>query len=392
MTTNRRLGLALLVLITGVLTWTVISAVFGTVFFALTVASVVLPLQKRLVARGVPKWWAGLVTTVVTFVGGVLVFSPLFVVAYLRRKQLEGLITTLPEEFALTAMGQTFTLSTEEAQTMAIDFVSALAEDAARSAPNLSLKLLVFVMVLFGFLVGQEHVYRTAMGVVPAEYRDAADALHSRTKDTLQAIYLLQLATAVGTFAMSLPTFWILGYDYPVAMAVVAGVLQFLPVIGPSLLVGAAALYHVSVGDVDAAILIVVVGGIVIAYLPDAVIRPRLASMTADMPGSLYFVGFVGGLLTIGPIGVIMGPLAVALFTESVSLLSEQVAEVPLPEEHDVTEYGGDDDWTEPTESPPPDAGVDSDGVTDTDGGTDVDGRATGDVTGDADEPPEDGD
>jgi predicted PurR-regulated permease PerM len=366
---NRRLGLALVVVVVGALTWSVISAVFGTVFFALTVASVVLPLQKRLEARGIPEYWAAVVTTGATFVGGVLVFSPLFVVAYVRREQMFELLETLPETFAVTALGTTYELSLEEAQSMAVDFMTVLLEDAARAAPDLSLKVLVFVMVLFGFLVGQDHAYRTALGVVPVEYRDAMRALHERTKDTLQAIYLLQIATAVGTFAMALPTFWMLGYDYPVTMAVIAGVLQFLPVIGPSLLIGGAALYHLSVGDVNAAILVVVVGGVVIAYLPDAIIRPRLASMTADMPGSLYFVGFVGGLLTVGPVGVIMGPLAVALFTESVTLLSDEVPEVPasddpvtdaMPDESVEGELTG-------TEAPPPDA----DG-TNTDGGTDV--------------------
>ncbi|MFC4406873.1 AI-2E family transporter [Haloarchaeobius iranensis] len=365
---NRRLGLALVVVVVGALTWSVISAVFGTVFFALTVASVVLPLQKRLEARGIPEYWAAVVTTGATFVGGVVVFSPLFVVAYLRREQMFGLVQTLPETFSVTALGTTYELSLEEAQSMALDLMTVLLEDAARAAPDLSLKVLVFVMVLFGFLIGQDHAYRTVLGVVPVEYRDAMRALHERTKDTLQAIYLLQIATAVGTFAMALPTFWLLGYDFPVTMAVIAGVLQFLPVIGPSLLIGAAALYHMSVGDVNAAILIVVVGGVVIAYLPDALIRPRLAAMTADMPGSLYFVGFVGGLLTVGPVGVIMGPLAVALFTESVTLLSDEVPEVPVPDEGDdeVPDDGAEGGLTD-AGGPPPDAEG-----TDTDGGTDV--------------------
>lgn len=396
---NRRLGLALVVVVVGAITWTVISAVFGTVFFALTVASVVLPLQKRLEARGIPEYWAAIVTTVATFVGGVLVFSPLFVVAYVRRTQLFDLVETLPETFSVTAFGTTYELSFEEMQAMALDFLTVLLEDAARAAPDLSLKVLVFVMVLFGFLVGQDHAYRTALGVVPVEYRDAMQALHERTKDTLQAIYLLQIATAVGTFLMALPTFYILGYDYPVTMAVIAGVLQFLPVIGPSLLIGAAALYHVSVGDIDAAVLVVVVGGVVIAYLPDAIIRPRLASMTADMPGSLYFVGFVGGLLTVGPVGVIMGPLAVALFTESVTLLSDEVPEVPVTADtvsdtDDSPDGGGDGEWTDGTGDPPPDGDVDGgpahDAGANTDGGTDVDGRT--DADGGAGEPtPDDG-
>ncbi|WP_435348201.1 AI-2E family transporter [Haloarchaeobius sp. HRN-SO-5] len=336
MEANRRLVLTALVVVAGVITWFVLSAVFGTVFFALTVAAVVLPVQLLLERQGVPPYWAAVVTTVATFIGGVLVLAPLFVVVYMRREELVQLVRQLPGEFSASAFGQTYSVSISEAQDFLVTYLSDVAVQAARATPDLSLKLLLFVMVLFGFLVGQNHVYATTMGIVPARYRDAASSLHETANDTLQAIYVLQIATAVGTFAMALPTFWLLGYDYPVTMAVVAGVLQFLPVIGPSVLIGVTALFHVSQNDVNAAILVVVVGGIVVAYLPDAVIRPRLASMTADMPGSLYFVGFVGGLLSVGPVGVIIGPLVVALFAESVALLSEEVAEVPLPSDHEL--------------------------------------------------------
>jgi predicted PurR-regulated permease PerM len=59
------------------------------------------------------------------------------------------------------------------------------------------------------------------------------------------------------------------------------------------------------------------------------VIRTRLARETADLPGSLYFVGFVGGLLTLGPIGVIAGPLAVALVVEMGNLLTDELNRNP---------------------------------------------------------------
>jgi predicted PurR-regulated permease PerM len=36
---------------------------------------------------------------------------------------------------------------------------------------------------------------------------------------------------------------------------------------------------------------------------------------------SLYFVGFVGGVLTLGAIGIIAGPLIVAILVEVVELL-----------------------------------------------------------------------
>lgn len=108
-------------------------------------------------------------------------------------------------------------------------------------------------------------------------------------------------------------------------LSAVAAILQFVPVVGPSVLLAALAGYHLAVGELLRAVLVATVGGVVIALLPDVLIRPRLARRTADIPGSLYFVGFFGGVLTLGPIGVVAGPLAVGLFVEVATLLSAEL-------------------------------------------------------------------
>jgi predicted ATP-dependent serine protease len=55
---------------------------------------------------------------------------------------------------------------------------------------------------------------------------------------------------------------------------------------------------------------------VIIGLVPDLVVRPQLASRQAKLPVSLYFVG---GVLTVG---VIAGPLVVALLIETVQLLA----------------------------------------------------------------------
>jgi predicted PurR-regulated permease PerM len=77
-------------------------------------------------------------------------------------------------------------------------------------------------------------------------------------------------------------------------------------------------------GNVARAALVGVLGAVFVGFAPDAVIRPRLANWAAHLPTSLYFIGFTGGLLTVGPIGFIAGPLAVAVLVEVVSLLADE--------------------------------------------------------------------
>jgi hypothetical protein len=120
---------------------------------------------------------------------------------------------------------------------------------------------------------------------------------------------------------------------------------------------------------------IAILGIVFIAYLPDPVVRPRLARKTADLPGSLYFVGFTGGLFTIGVVGVIAGPLMVAMLVESVELLAAEM-NGPQSEQSKLT-----DATPEGAAPPPDDAGPDDGPPGDPTGG---DGTDPGDAPGPA--------
>jgi len=180
--------------------------------------------------------------------------------------------------------------------------------------------------VVFALLVGQNRTREALLAPVPPGYRDVVTAFHERTRETLFAIYVLQVGTAAGTFLVALPLFALLGYQFSVTLALLAGLLQVVPIVGPSVLVALLALQELSVGNPTAAVLVAVVGSIFVGWLPDALVRPRLARETANLPGSLYFVGFTGGLLSVGAVGFIAGPLVVALLVEAADLLSSEIS------------------------------------------------------------------
>lgn len=92
---------------------------------------------------------------------------------------------------------------------------------------------------------------------------------------------------------------------------------------GLLLAVGLAA-FDTLVGNPERAVAVFILGPTLVGLMPDVLIRPRLATSRADLPASLYFVGFVGGVLTLGVIDIIAGPLVVAVLVEVVDLLSER--------------------------------------------------------------------
>jgi predicted PurR-regulated permease PerM len=321
----RRRALGGLLVGTTALTAVLLADVLATVLFTVTVAYVLIPLRRALTDRGLSHWWASAVTTAAAFVGTLLVLSPLLVVLLLRLDALLGLIVLVPEEVSLDLFGYTYVLTLEQVLTIATATLRSLARSAASAIPVLLIKLSLFIILLFSLIAGAKSARRAVMAVVPPAYRDVADALDRRTRETLFAIYVLQAVTALGTFLVAIPVFALLGYRFPVTLATVAGVLQFIPIVGPSVLLAGLAVFHVLLGDPVRAAVVFVVGGFFVAWLPDILIRPRLAVETAHLPGGLYFVGFVGGLLTLGPVGIVAGPLAVALLAEVVDLLAMEL-------------------------------------------------------------------
>ena len=320
-----RLLAALLGLIAA-LTAAILFDVLGTIFFAVTVAYVLVPAHRHLVARrGLGPGTASAVVSALTLLATLLLFAPIALVLYLRRHVLIGLVRDLPDAFSIELLGYAYTLDTGAIFALVTTSLTRLAVSIARAAPVLAIKFSLFVVVVFALLVQRRELADALLAPVPREFHDIVAALHDRTSQVLTALYVLQAATAVGTFLVAWPVFAVFGYPFAGTLAVIAAVLQFLPVVGPSVLVLLVGGYELALGDPVKGIAFLGVGAIVIAWLPDVFIRPHLAKQTAGLPGSLYFVGFTGGLLGVGAVGVIAGPLAVALLAETMALLAADI-------------------------------------------------------------------
>ncbi|WP_435065262.1 AI-2E family transporter [Halobaculum sp. EA56] len=320
---TRRTALAALLAGLLVLTAVVLRSVLATVVFAVTVAYVLYPLREFVRGHGYSNRIAAGAATAAGFLGVVALAVPLAYVLYRRRRDLLGFFETLPTRLVVDLGVFTYVVEFADWFALARSSLRGLAFALAGAAPVIVLKLVVFVILVYGLLLKPQAARVATLRLCPGEYHDVLFALHRRTASTLRAIYVLQGATAVATFALALVTFAALGYDSPFALAVVAGVLQFVPVLGPSIVVVALAVVDLVAGNAFRALIVLVVGLILVGFVPDAVIRPRLAGGATDLPVSVYFVGFVGGLLTLGAIGFVVGPLVVALLAETVALLSE---------------------------------------------------------------------
>lgn len=320
---RRRYVLAGLLVGVGLIAVGILWAVVETVFFTVTVAYVLYPLRQRLVGRGVPRRIASGLVTTVAFLAVVVLIAPLVWTLFRQRDAIIDLLENLPDELPIEAFGLVYTVDV----TVLVDSTSEILRDLAFSVAADSifilLQLTLFTILLYGLLLRPSAVGRAAFEITPPSYHDVIRSLHRRIGGTLYALYVIQATTAVLTFPVAFVVFYVLGYNDVFVLAVLSAILQFFPIVGPGMLAVGLAGYDFLIGMPDRALAILILGPTIIGIIPDILIRPQLATRKAHLPASLYFVGFVGGVLTVGVIGIIAGPLIVALLVEMVDLLSD---------------------------------------------------------------------
>ncbi|AUV83806.1 AI-2E family transporter [Salinigranum rubrum] len=328
----RRYVLGGLLVVLTVVAAALLYDVIGTVFFAVTVAYLLVPVHEELVDRGLGERLATVVVTFAALVGVIAVVAPLVFLTASRLTETLALLSTLPATYEVEFLGRMFTIQVADLRASMVEIVRSVGQQLLVSLPVLLVKFTLFVFLVYSLLQRSEAVAQSLLAVVPPEYRRVAKALNRRARNTLFGIYILQAATAVGTFVIALPVFFLLGYDSIITLSTVAAILQFIPIVGPSLLLLIIAIVHVAAGQLSQALVLLAVGGFFVAWLPDILIRPRLSKRAANLSGGVYFIGFVGGLLSMGAIGIIAGPLIVALVVEAAGLLSSEFNDVPVDE------------------------------------------------------------
>jgi predicted PurR-regulated permease PerM len=320
---RRRYVLAALFVAVALLTAAILWEVVEVVFFAITVAYILYPVRQRLVDRGISRRIASALVTTLAFVVVVVLFAPIVWTVFRQREVILELFRNLPEEISVEAFGFVATQETAELVAAATEIVRDIASSLAFSSIFLLLELGMFTILLYGLLLRPNAVGRAAFEITPPQYHDVLRALNNRISGTLYALYVIQAATAVVTFPIAVVVFYVLGYSDVLVLSVISAILQFVPILGPGVLAVGLAGYDFVIGMPDRAVGVIILGPLLIGLVPDLLVRPRLASSQARLPASLYFVGFTGGVLTVGVIGIIAGPLAVAVLVEVIDLLSE---------------------------------------------------------------------
>lgn len=293
------------------------------VVLALSLAVVVLPLQRRLVERAVPEGLAALVVTALIFL--VLTGAVGFTVAVLAQNAdfLIEIVQGITGWIGAAGGGPEGGVETwinEKAVSLGDE-----AAGIATQVPIMVLDFIVFFLALYMFIYRGAAVAAELTAALPVRLRAAVERMTTASIDTLYAIYIVHVATSVITFLLAIPFFWVLGYDHVIFFSVLAGIFQLIPIIGPSLIMLVIGIFALSQGDLRGAALAAFVGYPVVCALPDIYFRPLMMGRRARIHPVIMWIGFFGGLVVMGLVGFILGPLFVVLAVTAYHILVEEL-------------------------------------------------------------------
>jgi predicted PurR-regulated permease PerM len=132
------------------------------------------------------------------------------------------------------------------------------------------------------------------------------------TRDMILASVMSSLAAAAAHGVLGGIAFAIVGIRAAVFWGVMMGFFSLVPVVGSALIWGPIAISLMVGGHFGRGIFLIVVCAVIVG-LVDNLIRPWLISGRAEMGGLVVFISVLGGIAVFGMLGVVLGPIIVAM-------------------------------------------------------------------------------
>jgi predicted PurR-regulated permease PerM len=221
--------------------------------------------------------------------------------------------TTHPGAFGVTISKDTLNVWLDKGDSLFVDYWTTIANNLLLNVFKGFVFFIAFFLLLLKGTAIRDRIYRH----FPQSVKLYWDQLTPVTIDTLYVIYIVQIAIAVLTFFIAIPVFYLLGYGNVLFYSFLAALCEAIPILGSSvafIIVGA---YALAMGDLRGVLILFILGYIVVSALPEIFVRPVLVGRRVKIHPLIMFIGIIGGILTMGIAGFVLGPLIIVLLMKS---------------------------------------------------------------------------
>jgi predicted PurR-regulated permease PerM len=312
-----------------VLSYRIIEPYIGALVLGVTFAIIFKPVYERLRERLKSAGLAAAATIVLVVV---LVFTPLTLIAYEIFQQateiyadlasgndtltshISGLVEGTLQRYGIPPSS----VNVNEYARQALGWLLGNLGPLFSGIAQVALTVFLGLFGLYYFLRDGDEFRRQVVDLIPLENEYAekildkmSRAVNSVVKGTLVVAMIQGLVAGVG--------FTIFGVPHPAFWGSVAAFAALVPTLGTSLILIPSVLFLLFTGHMYAAVGLLIWGFFAVGLI-DNMLAPYLVRRGTQIHSFFILLGVLGGVNLFGPIGILMGPLVIALFFALIDL------------------------------------------------------------------------
>ncbi len=307
---------AVLILALFVGTFFVLRPVAISIFFGILLAYLFNPLYKWVLSKTKNKNLSAfligigllaLIFAIMAFIFSSLISQAIDLYLKLQTMDLTNLIRTITPQFFTSELSEVVASSLNT-------FISNLLANSLAGFSNFILDLPIFLLQLFVIIF--IFFFSLRDGETAVEYVKSLSPLKKETenkffqqfKDVTYSVLFGQIVVGIFQGIIAGIGYYIFGVNNALILTILTMLVGIIPIIGPWLVWVPVDIYLFAIGRANAGIGLLIYGLIIISWL-DTLIRPVIVSRRTQINSAIVIIGMIGGLLTLGVLGLIIGPL-----------------------------------------------------------------------------------
>jgi predicted PurR-regulated permease PerM len=182
--------------------------------------------------------------------------------------------------------------------------------DILLNSPVILLNISLIIFVFFFGLRDGEDLVNYIQKISPLS-KESEKRIFKQFKDITHSVIFGQFIVGLIQGIITGIGFFIFGVPNALVLTLIAAFVGILPIIGPWLVWAPVDIWLFLNGEFYAGIGILIYGVLIISWV-DNLIRPLIVSKRTKINAGIILVSMVGGLLTFGVLGLILGPLIIS--------------------------------------------------------------------------------
>ena len=309
------------------LNWLMLVPFIGVLAWSTVLVIVFYPIHKRLLARTNSPGWSAVLSCLLVIV---MILLPLTLVTLAVVNEASNLTHKLQAGGdlldpnspvtgpAVRWLGQYVNLDQLRSQEFIVERVRSLSGQIASrtlgfvgGVVGAIVQVFFIIFTMYYLFRDGERVREGLRNILPLEQAQSQE-IFLRMRDVISASVYGVLIIAFIQGALGGLAFWVLGLPSPLLWSVVMALLSLIPMAGAFIVWVPAAIYLAATGAYVKAGLLTAWGALVIGSA-DNFLGPKLVGDKTRLHESLIFFSVLGGLQVFGVLGLVLGPVVVAV-------------------------------------------------------------------------------